>query len=475
MMLMSKKMSWVAGVLVCAQVFVPVCAEEASGVFEEKPSVAILENSLQETAIEDLSADKIRINLEQAIKIALSDNPIIIVAGQEIELKKESEKEALYSLLPSADIAGTYQNAIKKQKMALGMGEEVMEIEMGRTNTLNASLAVSLPIYAPALYQSIKMTKTDIELAVEKSRASKLDMINQVTKAYYQLLLTQDSYDVLQKSFAQAEANFNVVNEMYKLGSVSEYDKIRADVQVRSLRPNVVSARNGVDLAKLQLKVLLGLDKDTEIEIEGNLKDYESDMSDRSAIAGSLSLANNSDLKQLDLNSDMLKHNLKLQEANFKPTIGAQYSYSYMTMNDNYKFFKYDWIPYSSVALSVSIPLFKASNFPKMRKAKIQMAQLRETRVNAERMLYMQISAYLNSMSASSEQLISNKEGVLQAEKGRLIAQKRYEVGKGTILELNDSEVALTQTQLVYNQSIYDYIIAKADMEKVLGNSAHGE
>jgi len=246
-------------------------------------------------------------------------------------------------------------------------------------------------------------------------------------------------------------------------------------VQVRSLRPNVVSARNGVDLAKLQLKVLLGLDKDTEIEIEGNLKDYESDMSDRSAIAGSLSLANNSDLKQLDLNSDMLKHNLKLQEANFKPTIGAQYSYSYMTMNDNYKFFKYDWIPYSSVALSVSIPLFKASNFPKMRKAKIQMAQLRETRVNAERMLYMQISAYLNSMSASSEQLISNKEGVLQAEKGRLIAQKRYEVGKGTILELNDSEVALTQTQLVYNQSIYDYIIAKADMEKVLGNSAHGE
>ena len=354
--------------------------------------------------------------------------------------------------------------------MALGMGEEVMEIEMGRTNTINAGLAVSLPIYAPALYQSIKMTKTDIELAVEKSRASKLDMINQVTKAYYQLLLTQDSYDVLQKSLTQAEANFNVVNEMFRLGSVSEYDKIRADVQVRSLRPNVVSARNGVDLSKLQLKVLLGLDNDTEIEIEGNLKDYESEMSDRNAIAGSLSFANNSDLKQLDLNSDMLEHNLRLQKSNFLPTIGAQYSYSYMTMNDNYKVFKYDWIPYSSIALSVNIPLFKASNFPKVRKAKIQMAQLKETRVNAERMLYMQVSAYLNSMSASSEQLVSNKEGVLQAEKGRVIAQKRYEVGKGTILELNDSEVALTQVQLVYNQSIFDYIISKADLEKVLGN-----
>ena len=462
MMLISKKMRWIVGVLICAQTFIPVSAEDTS---EAYASVA-----LQETAVENISADMVRVNLEQAINIALSDNPTIIVAGKEIELKKASKQEALYNLLPSADISGAYQNAIKKQKMALGMGEEVMEIEMGRTNTINAGLAVSLPIYAPALYQSIKMTQTDIELAVEKSRASKLDMINQVTKAYYQLLLTQDSYDVLQKSFAQAEANFKVVNEMYRLGSVSEYDKIRADVQVRSLRPNVVSARNGVDLAKLQLKVLLGLDKDTEIEIEGNLKDYESEMSDRNATAGSLSFADNSDLKQLDLNSDMLEHNLGLQKANFKPTIGAQYSYSYMTMNDNYKVFKYDWIPYSSIALSVNIPLFKASNFPKVRKAKIQMAQLKETRVNAERMLYMQVSAYLNSMSASSEQLVSNKEGVLQAEKGRVIAQKRYEVGKGTILELNDSEVALTQVQLVYNQSIFDYIISKADLEKVLGN-----
>jgi len=462
MRLIGKKVKWMAGVIICAQSFAPVNAEELPGVFAE----SVLH--------EGVSADKLRINLEQAIEIALSDNPTIIVAGQEIELKKASEKEALYSLLPSAELTGSYQNAIKKQKMALGgMGDEPLEIEMGMKNTYNASLAVSLPIYAPALYQSIKMTKTDIELAVEKSRASKLDMVNQVTKAYYQLLLTQDSYDVLQKSFAQAEANFNVVNEMYKLGSVSEYDKIRADVQVRSLRPNVVSARNGVDLAKLQLKVLLGLDSDMEIEIEGNLKDYESEMSDGSAIAGSLSLADNSDLKQLDLNSDMLEHNLKLQKANFKPTIGAQYSYSYMTMNENYKFFRYDWIPYSSIALSVNIPLFKASNFPKVRKAKIQMAQLKETRVNAERMLYMQISAYLNSMSASSEQLISNKEGVQQAEKGRLIAQKRYEVGKGTILELNDSEVALTQTQLVYNQSIYDYITAKADLEKVLGKDSN--
>ena len=76
----------------------------------------------------------------------------------------------------------------------------------------------------------------------------------------------------------------------------------------------------------------------------------------------------------------------------------------------------------------------------------------------------------MDNMSASTEQVVSNKEAVFQAEKGRMIAEKRYEVGNGTILELNSSEVALTQAQLIYNQSIYDYLIAKADLDKVLGH-----
>ena len=63
-------------------------------------------------------------------------------------------------------------------------------------------------------------------------------------------------------------------------------------------------------------------------------------------------------------------------------------------------------------------------------------------------------------MQQSVEQLASNKENVNQAMKGRSIAQKRYDVGKGTILELNDSELALTQTKLTYTQSIYNYLVA---------------
>lgn len=459
MMLVNKKMKWMAGILICSHTFFPLYAEETSGV--------LVDDTLQVRVSDGVSSEVVHINLDQAIQIALSDNPTILVAGQEIELKKAAKQESIYGLLPTAELSGSYSRTLKKQTMVMDFGGESTTIKMGTDNSYSGGLSVSLPVFAPALYRSIHLTSSDIELAVEKSRSSKLDMVNQVTKAYYQLLLTQDSYDVLLKSYAQAEANFNVVNEKFKLGSVSEYDKIRADVQVRSLKPSVVSARNGVNLAKLQLKVLMGLASDNEIEIEGNLTDYEKDMFERQM--NELNLSNNSDLKQLDLNTDMLEHNLKLQKTNFMPTLGASYSYQYTSLGDGSPFKNFNWNPYSFVGLNLTIPIFKGSNFSKMRQARIQIEQLKETRTNTERMLYMQMSSYLDNMSASSEQVLSNKESVLQAEKGRLIAQKRYEIGNGTILELNDSEVALTQAQLTYNQSIYDYLVAKADLEKVLG------
>lgn len=413
--------------------------------------------------------DTLTLTLDQALDIALSDNPTIKVADQEIELKKTAKKEAYAGLFPEVSLAGTYQRAVKKQTMAMDFGGETTTIEVGRDNTYNGGLNVSLPIFAPALYKSINLTKTDVELAVEKSRASKIDMVNQVTKAYYQLLLAQDSYMVLQKSYDQAVDNFNVVNAKYEQGAVSEYDKIRAEVQMRNLVPTVVSARNGVNLARLQLKVLMGMDPDIEIGVIGNLKDYEMTMFQQQINNQIFDLSNNSDLKQLSLNAEMLHKTLKLQNTNFMPTVGASFNYTYMSMNDDFRIGHYRWYPYSTLGLSVNIPLFKASNFTTVKQTKIQMYQLAETKSNVERQLQMQVTSYLDNMNASTEQVLSNKESVRQAEKGRDIAQKRYEVGKGTILEMNDSEVALTQAELTYHQSIYDYLTAKADLDRVLG------
>ena len=417
---------------------------------------------------EQTTQNTLTLTLDKALEIALDENPTIKVAAEEIALKKVASKEAWQSLLPEASLNVSLDHTIKAAEMKLND----MSFKMGQdgTNTANAGLSINLPLFAPAVYRAMSMTKTDIELAVEKSRASELDLINQVTKAYYQLMLAQDSYEVLQGSYKLAEDNFNVVNAKYQQGAVSEFDKISAEVQMRSIKPNVISAANAVTLAKLQLKVLMGITADVDIKTDDNLTNYESMLFANQLKEEDMSLENNTTMKQFELNMKLLEKNVKSLKTNFMPTLSMSFSYQYQSLyNPNINFFDYTWSNSSSLMFNLSIPLYRASNFTKVKSARIQMRQLDWNRIDTERKLNMQVVSYRNNMTASSEQVVSNKENVMQAEKAVQIAGKRYEVGKGTVLELNSSQVSLTQAQLTYNQSIYDYLVAKADLDQVLG------
>ena len=242
--------------------------------------------------------DTLTLTLDKALEIALSENPTIKVADEEISLKEVANKETWQNLLPQVSISGSLDHTIKAAQMNLG--GQSFKMGQDNSNTANAGLAVSLPLFAPSVYKAMSMTKTDIELAVEKSRASKQDLVNQVTKAYYQLMLTQDTYEVMQKSYKLAEDNFNVANAKYQQGTVSEFDKISAEVQMRSVKPSVVSASNAVTLAKLQLKVLMGITADVDLKADDNLANYETALFAGELSAGDESLINNTTMKQFE-------------------------------------------------------------------------------------------------------------------------------------------------------------------------------
>lgn len=416
------------------------------------------------------SIPTMHITLDKAIELALSDNPTMKVAEKEIELKEVAKSEAWQNLLPSASLDGAIQYNIKVASMKMDMGGQTMEIKMGKddSNTWNAGLQVAVPLYAPAVYKAMSLSKSDLQLAIEKSRGSKIDLINQVTKAYYQLMLAQDSYEVLKENYRLAEANFDIVNKMFEQGRASEYDKISAEVQKNNAWPSVVSGKNSVELAQLQLKVLMGITAEVNFVVADNLKNYEGEM--ETALTDDIDLSNNSSLKQIDLQSELLLKQHKMLNAAFQPTLALVGNYQYQSIsNTNWNLCKYNWSDAATITLSLSIPLYKASNFTSRKTNKIQQAQLAETRVNTERMLNMQAQSYKDNMTASAEQLQSNKAAVELAQKGLEISQKRYDIGKGTILELTNSQVSLTNTRLSYNNTIYDYLVAKSDLNKVLG------
>jgi outer membrane protein TolC len=398
------------------------------------------------------------------------------VANKEIERVDYSKKERLSGLFPNISASGAYQRTLKKQKVFFtipGMPANPDGFEMGQDNTFNAGISASLPIIAPTLWATIEMSEIDAQLAIENARSSKQALINQVTKAYYGVLMAQDSYNVFKKSFDNTKDNARIIEDKYKQGTVSEFEWIRADVQVRNAQSNLVSAQSAVNMSKLQLKLLMGMDMQTELKVEGSLADFEANMYGDALAIDTTTLKSNSDLIQFDLKAKQLDHTLKIQKAQWWPTLAASFNYQYMSMGNDPFSLAYKWFPYSTAGLSLSIPIFQGgARVFKQKQLSIQIDELKSQRDNLRHTLELQTMTFLDNIKKAIEKIASNKEGLRQAEKAVTISEKRYEVGSGTYLDITNSQLAYIQAGLSYNQSIYDYLSAKSDLEKLLGKDA---
>ena len=275
--------------------------------------------------------------------------------------------------------------------------------------------------------------------------------------------------------------------ELYKNGLAAEYDYLTARVQRSNLDPQIIQLKNGISIAKLQLKMYLSIPEEVEIDVVGSLDDFK-DM----ALLGTdyeLDLENNTTIKTLDLQLEMLDHQEKLIQTTRMPTVAAfgQISYIGQERSDlggllggmtgggatNVEQSKFWWQYPISLGAQISIPIFagfKKTN--QLREVRNQAEQLRIQRDYAEQGIRLQVQQSINTLLTARSMMLANAETVLQAEKAYEISLTRYEAGAGTILELNSAQLSLTQAQLSYSQSIYDYLAAFAEYEKALGKDS---
>lgn len=435
------------------------------------------------------------LDLDKALEIAMSENPTVRVANREIEKKEYAKKGSYAALFPQVNFGFDYTRTLKKQVMymdfdmsSLGLGgesggttgEEASSssddgFPVGRDNNWSVGFNASMPLINASLWKSIAISGQDVELAVEQARSSRIDLVNQVSKAYYAILLANDSYKVYKESYDNAMENYLDIKQKYEQGTVAEYDLIRADVTVKNAEPNMLQAENALKLVKWQLKALMGIDLDLPIECEGALVDYKSDLfGDFLTTSSDTSLDENTTLKQIDIQFEQLGNSLKMQKFDFLPTLSLTGLYNWSSMNNNFKFGEYKWNPYSTIGVSLSIPIFSGgSKVQKIRQTKVSMLQMELQREDTERNLQLSVRQSLDNMTTCVKRFHASQRGVEQAERGYLISQKRYDTGAGTLLEMNDAELAMTQAKLNFNQAIYDYMTAKSDLEKTLGKQAN--
>ncbi len=416
-------------------------------------------------------ADSVELNLDKVLEIALSDNPDIQVADRTIEIKKYAKKESISGLFPSVSASASATKNIKVATMTMAMGDQVIKAKMGRPYNYSLTATAALPLVAPQLWKSIELSEEQLQLAVEQARESKINTVASVKNAYYQLLLARDSYKALMAGYRTAERNAEDTKHKFELGSVSEYDKLTADVQLAALKPNMLAAENGIKLAEMQLKVLMGVDVNEPMKFVGQLSDYEESLfGDLMNLRADTALTDNSTLRQLDYNERILRMSEKINRLGYLPTLALAFQAGYSAMPSEFNPFKAPFYGSESISLSFSWTIFDGlQKYMKSKQNKLQLENLELQKESILRQLELAVTSSLNNITTAAEQVVSTKENVYSAERAYNISEKRYAVGSGTMLELNSSESNLLSARLQYVQSIYDFLSNRVALEKTLG------
>ncbi len=452
------------------------------------------------------SPQVIDLTLEEAIEIALEDNPTIKVADLEIRRQDYVRKETTGLLLPNLSATGSYNYAAVKQEMSRE------GLSFGADNTITATANLTIPLFAPAIYATLKLNRTQMEAAVEAARSSRINMVSEVRKTYYGILLAEQSLEVLLASEETIRQTVDNTKAMFESGLASEYDLLTAEVHLSNLQPTIIQTRNSIDIAKMLLKMYLGIPQEVGVTVNGTLDSYTQQVMN-GVVPYTTDIGENSELRNLDLQERMLQQQIKLLNTQRMPTIAAFGSltltgndmgsinflstgsttmpdpadYPNLTpgmMLDMFKLFGsimggsretetqtgFWWQNPVNVGVQMSIPIFAGNtNVNRVRQTRNTLSQLNLQRDYLEQSLKMQAQSAVNNIMTAREKMYSNEKTVQQARKAYDISESRYNAGAGTILELNSAQLSLTQAQLNHSQAIYDFLAAEADYEKAVG------
>ncbi len=465
--------------------------------------------------------EKTVLTLEDALKIALSDNTSVKVADLEIRRQEYARKGSYASLLPQVSASGMYSYALKKQKVYFGSdktdedegasgggmagmmaslmnpimyyieqlyagtgvpfipyvdpdagkeGGSSEPMEMGRSHSVTLGLSAQMPLVNFQLWESLRLSGDQVELAVEQARESRLGTVASVKQAYFAVLFAKEAYNVYNSVYENAVENFRLTEMRYNAAKASELDYTRAKSNVAAAIPNLYNAEHSVELALWQLKAVMGLDLDRNIDVAGALADYADGMAGDLAEGNASSLDRNTTLRQLEQQAGMLSRQIRMQQYAYLPSLALTFSYSYLTQSDIFNLSQWKWFPSSTIGVSLSIPIFSGGQrYHAIRQTRVQAEQLDLQRENAERQLRIGIRQSLGTMDTAMRTCEAARQALESAEKAYDIAVKSYQLGKNTLTDLNNTELVLTQSRLAVSQAIYNFVNAKAGLEQTLG------
>ena len=434
-------------------------------------------------------------SLQQSIDYAYKNSPNYLNAQSDVLMAKYKRKEVLGMAMPQIGASVDMKNFMKiptsvlpnfvspavygglvqagvapydPQKLSPD-GYEPIAANFGTTFQAQAGASASLLVFSADYLIGLKATKEYISLMNINVNRSKADLVSQVSKAYYSVLVNKQRIALLDANITKLEKLLNETKAFNKQGFVEQIDVDRLEVAFNNLTTEKQKIERLISLSENVLKFQMGYTGSENLTLTDSLS-----ISDKEDLSISkIDITRRSEYQMLEVQQRLNNINVKRLKYGYLPSLVAYSSFNYSGQRNDLKFFTKEHIWYPTALLGGTLSLSIFDGF--QRHYKIQQAKL-DFKKGENNLKNLQLAIELEGASAAVN--YSNASSSLQVQKRNLdlaqniytVSQKKYEQGVGSNIEVINAQQSLKESQANYFNAVYDLLVYKIDYLKATGS-----
>ncbi|NTW52173.1 MAG: TolC family protein [Chlorobiaceae bacterium] len=423
------------------------------------------------------------ITLGQAVQIGMKHNRDLELARLDKLMAGQKVRESWAEVLPHLSSSMTYTRTLKPTVMFLpnsffnipGGGTQAIEVSSDNSSVLSFNLSQN--IFKLSAIAGIKAAALVRQISDESYRHTNAEVVTSIRRAYYDALIATEKRKLLEQSISRWDESRKDTNSLFRQGVAADIDTLKAWLSVENLKPDLVRAQSGEAIASTKLKMVMGIDQDTQVALSDSLVFREAEIPANIAAAYREALEKRPDVSSLSLQLDAEKYKVTAARSEGMPslsafgTLGAQTQFSDQKPVDQTR-----WPVSSSIGLQLSVPIFSGfGTSARIEQAKITRLQTRTRYEELKSQVRADVEVRLSNLIEARKRIDLQSKTISVAERSYRITRLRLREGIGSRLELTDAELQLNTAKTNYLQAVYDYLVASAELEKSLGRVGSAE
>ena len=440
-------------------------------------------------------------SLQEAIDYALQNNRTAKNAERDIEVAKQRKWETTATGLPQINGKIEYQNWLKQQVSLLPAAafdntQSVIDVvndyfdanqtnfdvnspdgfiplRFGTKQTMNASVTLSQLIFDGSYLVGLQSAKVYLEISENAKVKTDLEVRKAVINAYGNVLLAEESFQILQRNKEVLQKNLNDLTKIYENGLEEEESVEQLQITLSSVESSLKNTERLKTLAYQMFNITLGIDLNNNSVLTDNLETLTQENISLTLLETDANVENTIDYQIAENDKVSKELLLKLEKSKALPSLSAFVNAGYSGNADNFDFLKKEqqWFGSSLLGVSMNIPIFSSlGRSASTQRAKINLEKAEDDLLETQQKLQLQISSARSNYQFAIEDYGNKKQKLKLAERIKAKNQTKFFEGIASSFDLRQAQTQLYTAQQEFLQAMLDVITKKAELETILNS-----